>query len=243
MFHVFYTRQAYVRTFMKDNLDLPDLRSHRSRPFANELHLTEPTNPSLHVSSYCTRVHDCVSNRPLRLFSLYRTRNLWNSEIIILQDVYTRKEPRREEGTAVRKVSKTFNYKFCHRENVGQGEKQIRTGKALSHAGRIYDFYKSCSSSSLGSTASLISEIVLSKLRRLVLGLVIVVPRLAVLLWPRLVDGGPIAGNVEPGVGIVGPPLLEAMARSRAAETPFAGTGGDVSSDGDGGFDIIARPS
>lgn len=75
----------------------------------------------------------------------------------------------------------------------------------------------------------------LSRLRRLVLGLVIVVPRLAALLWPRL-GGGPIIGDVEL-------PLLEAMTRSRAAETPLAGTGDDVSSEGDGGFDIIARPS
>jgi hypothetical protein len=83
---------------------------------------------------------------------------------------------------------------------------------------------------------------VLSRLRRLVLGLVIVVPRLAALLWPRL-DGGPIAGNVEPGVGEVGVPPPEATTRSRAADTPLAGTGDDVSSDGDGGFDIIVRPS
>jgi hypothetical protein len=83
---------------------------------------------------------------------------------------------------------------------------------------------------------------VLSRLRRLVLGLVIVVPRLAVLLCPRL-DGGPIAGNVEPGVGNVGVPPPESMTRSRAADTPFAGTGDAVSSDGVGGFDIIARPA
>lgn len=86
------------------------------------------------------------------------------------------------------------------------------------------------------------SEMVLSRLRRLVLGLVMVVPRLAVLPWPRL-DGGPIAGNVELGVGDVGVPLSEAMTSSRAAETPLAGTGDAVSSDGVGGFDIIARPS
>lgn len=85
------------------------------------------------------------------------------------------------------------------------------------------------------------SEIVLSRLRRLVLGLVIVVPRLAVLLWPRL-GGCPIDGDVVPGVGGVGVPLLEAMTCSRAAETPLAGTGDTVSSDGVGGFDIIARP-
>ena len=85
------------------------------------------------------------------------------------------------------------------------------------------------------------SEIVLSRLRRLVLGLVMVVPRLAVLLWPRL-SGGTIDGDAVPGVGDVGVPLPEAMARSRAAETPLAGTGDAVSSDGDGGFDIIARP-
>lgn len=123
-------------------------------------------------------------------------------------------------------------------------EGKNRTRRTLSHAGRVYDFCEAnpSSSSSLGSTASLISDIVLSRLRRLVLGLVIVVPRLAVLLWPRL-DGGPIAGNVEPGVGNVGLPLLVAMTCSRAAETPLAGTGDDISSDGDGGFDIIARPS
>jgi hypothetical protein len=86
------------------------------------------------------------------------------------------------------------------------------------------------------------SEIVLSRLRRLVLGLVIVVPRLAVLLWPRL-DGGPVNGNVEPGAGNVGVPSPEAMTSSRAAETPLAGTGDAVSSEGDGGFDIIALPS
>lgn len=86
------------------------------------------------------------------------------------------------------------------------------------------------------------SEIVLSRLRRLVLGLVMVVPRLAVLPWPRL-DGGPMAGNVEPGVGNVAVPPSEAMTRSRAAETPLAGTGDAVSSEGVGGFDIIARPS
>jgi len=84
------------------------------------------------------------------------------------------------------------------------------------------------------------SEIVLSRLRRLVLGLVIVVPRLAVLLWPRL-DGGPIDDEIEPGVGEVR--LSEAMTFSRAAETPLAGTGDAISSDGVGGFDIIARPS
>lgn len=83
---------------------------------------------------------------------------------------------------------------------------------------------------------------VLSRLRRLVLGLVMVVPRLAVLLWPRL-GGCVTAGNVELGMGAVGDPPPEAMARSRAAETVFAGTGDDVSSDGDGGPDIIAFPS
>lgn len=112
----------------------------------------------------------------------------------------------------------------------------------MPHAGRIYDCSETGSSSSLRSTASLISEIVLSRLRRLVLGLVMVVPRLAVLPWPRL--DGTVGGNVEPGVGGVGlSPPPEAMTRSRAAETPFAGMGDDVSSDGDGGFDIIARPS
>lgn len=86
------------------------------------------------------------------------------------------------------------------------------------------------------------SEIVLSKLRRLVLGLVMVVPRLAVLPWPRL-NGAAIDDDVEPGVGDKGAPTSDSMTRSRAAETPFAGTGDPVSSDGVGGFDIIARPS
>ena len=49
MFRVFYTRQAYVRTLMKDDLDLPDLRSHRPQRSANELHSTEPTSPFLRV--------------------------------------------------------------------------------------------------------------------------------------------------------------------------------------------------
>lgn len=116
-----------------------------------------------------------------------------------------------------------------------------KTEQILPNAGHNHGFCETTSSSSsLGSAASLISEIVLSRLRRLVLGLVIVVPRLAVLPCPRL-DGGPIAGNVELGAGNVGP-LSEAMTRSRAADTPFAGTGDAVSSDGDGGFDIIARP-
>lgn len=118
----------------------------------------------------------------------------------------------------------------------------MKIGKVLPHTGRVY-----CVCDSDSSTASLIREIVLSRLRRLVLGLVIVVPRLAVLLWLRL-DG--FAGSVEPGAGDtgtgaggVGLPLSVAMTRSRAAETPLAGTGDDGSSDGDGGFDIIARPS
>ena len=120
----------------------------------------------------------------------------------------------------------------------------VRVGQALPYPGQNHGFCvdSPSSSSSFKSTASLMSEIVLSRLRRLVLGLVMVVPRLAVLPWPRL-DGGPIAGNVEPGVGDVGVPPPEAMTFSRAAETPPAGTGDAGSSDGDGGFDIIARPS
>jgi hypothetical protein len=147
-------------------------------------------------------------------------------------------------------MSRSFNFKFSrrdnHRGNVGEegSKKEKRITQALPHVDRVYDFFWETgnSSSSLGSTASLINEIVLSRLRRLVLGLVIVVPRLAVLLWPRL-DGGPIAGNIEEGVGDVGLPPVEAMTCSRAAETFVAGTGEDISSEGDGGFDIIARPS
>ena len=44
MFRVFYTRQAYVRTFMKDILNHPELETHRSQRFANEFHLIELTN-------------------------------------------------------------------------------------------------------------------------------------------------------------------------------------------------------
>jgi hypothetical protein len=121
-------------------------------------------------------------------------------------------------------------------------ERNKERARKAPHPGRVYNFFcePTDSSSSFGSTASLISEMVLSKLRRLVLGLVMVVPRLAALLWPRL--GGPIAGNIELGVGDVGVPPPKAMARSSAAVTPLAGTGDDVSSDGDGGFDIIALP-
>ena len=115
------------------------------------------------------------------------------------------------------------------------------TGQVLPRACRNYGFLSGSGSSSLPSTASLMSEIVLSILRRLVLGLVIVVPRLAVLLWPRL-SGGAIDGDVELGVGSVGVPLPEEITCSRAAETPLAGTGDTVSSDGDGGFEIIALP-
>ena len=117
------------------------------------------------------------------------------------------------------------------------------------HIGGDHDFFgemgDSDSSSSFGSTASLINEMVLSRLRRLVLGLVMVVPRLAVLMWPRL-GGCPvtgIVGNVAAGAGDMGLPPPVARTFSRAAETFLIGTGDVFSSDGDGGFDIIARPS
>ena len=66
MFYVFYTRQAYVRAFMKDHLDHPDLRSHRHQRSADELYLTGQTTPFLRVSSYRATMYRCVSNRPLR---------------------------------------------------------------------------------------------------------------------------------------------------------------------------------
>ena len=44
MFRVFHTRQAYVRTFMKDISTNPDLQNHRFQHFANEFHFTELTN-------------------------------------------------------------------------------------------------------------------------------------------------------------------------------------------------------
>lgn len=54
MFRVSYTRQAYVRTFMKDDLDHPDLRSHLPQRFAYQLHFTEPTIPFFRVPSQRT---------------------------------------------------------------------------------------------------------------------------------------------------------------------------------------------
>lgn len=98
-------------------------------------------------------------------------------------------------------------------------------------------------SSSFPSTASLISEMVLSRLRLLVLGLVMVVPRLAWRPCPRLngdVDGMLTVEDAELGVGGRVPPE---MTSSRAAATPLAGMGAEVSSAGDGGLVIIARPS
>ena len=44
MFHVFHTRQAYVRISMKDNPNYPDPHDHHSRHLADESHLTESTN-------------------------------------------------------------------------------------------------------------------------------------------------------------------------------------------------------
>lgn len=94
------------------------------------------------------------------------------------------------------------------------------------------------------------SDIVLSMLLRRVLGLVIVVPRLAWRPCPRLKDtgGGPVGDAGEPGV--LGPDVLEGVmepveiACSRACATP-AGGGGDAGEpSGDAGpDDRIALPS
>lgn len=86
---------------------------------------------------------------------------------------------------------------------------------------------------------------VLSRLRLLVLGLVIVVPRLAWRPCPRRngdVGGMLEAEDAEPGVG-GRPALVLEITSSRAAVTPLAGMGAELSSEGEGGFVIIARPS
>jgi len=79
MLHVFYTRQAYVRTFMKDILDHPDLQNHRSRRFTNEFHLTESAN--LLFVGYRI-VPPCIAALTINLFvgsqkSPYYARNRW----------------------------------------------------------------------------------------------------------------------------------------------------------------------
>lgn len=83
----------------------------------------------------------------------------------------------------------------------------------------------------LPSYTSLISDIVLSKLRRRVLGLVIVVPKLAWRPCPRLKGEGEIEDVGDNGdvgeLGEIGEEGTDpvASACSRAAATPFAGTG------------------
>ena len=84
----------------------------------------------------------------------------------------------------------------------------------------------SYSASSFPSTASFNSDIVLSMLRLRVLGLVIVVPKLACRPWPRR-NGivGPVLDDGEEGVG--GPMGLDGAldkASSSAAATPLGGT-------------------
>lgn len=208
----------------------------------------------VHSYTIVLAIDTCLDSRKIRP---YHTRGRWAVIWSFSKVWYKKKKTRAIEKTGARKMSGSFGDKLSRhnmitsREGRDEERNKGRTERFLPYAGQDYDFCGTVSSasSSLESTASLMSEIVLSRLRRLVLGLVMVVPRLAVLPWPRL-DGGPIAGNVEPGagnvepgVGNVGDPPPEAMTRSRAAETPLAGTGDAVSSDGDGGFDIIARPS
>jgi hypothetical protein len=66
MFHVFYTRQAYVRTIVKDTIYHTDLQNHPSQQFADEFHLAELTDLLfvyslvVHPRTYC-----CFSNKPL----------------------------------------------------------------------------------------------------------------------------------------------------------------------------------
>ena len=91
------------------------------------------------------------------------------------------------------------------------------------------------------STASLMSEIVLSMLRRRVLGLVIVVPSDAWRPWPRRngeaeADSGEVGEMGEPGEAaaevLIGAGDVPAMTCSSAAVTPLGDTGGTESSAG-----------
>lgn len=98
-------------------------------------------------------------------------------------------------------------------------------------------------------------DIVLSKLLLRVLGLVIVVPRLACLEWPRLTP--PMAGLPETGDGepVPGPTVEEVLIRERGgvpeaiacsnpAETPSAFKGAEAVSPGVVGWEPIkALPS
>ena len=98
----------------------------------------------------------------------------------------------------------------------------------------------SCSGD-LPSHASWMSDIVLSRLRRRVLGLVIVVPRDAWRPWPRRngeadADSGDVGEMGEPGEAaaevLIGAGDVPAMTCSSAAVTPLGDTGGTESSAG-----------
>jgi len=62
MFHVFYTRQAYVRTFMKDTFYNADLQNHQSQHLANKFHHTGPTDPRF---MYDRIVYPCIAALPI----------------------------------------------------------------------------------------------------------------------------------------------------------------------------------
>ena len=67
MSHVFYTRQAYVRIFMKDILDYPDPQlNHRPRRFANELR-TELSQSSFHPRPNRTPMYRHFNNKSFLL--------------------------------------------------------------------------------------------------------------------------------------------------------------------------------
>ena len=102
----------------------------------------------------------------------------------------------------------------------------------------------------LPSHASWMSDIVLSRLLRRVLGLVIVVPRLAWRPWPRrkgeAAEIGDIGDMGEPGVAgaevLIGVTVgVPAMTCSRASVTPFGETGATISSCGVAGCEEM-RP-
>ena len=97
------------------------------------------------------------------------------------------------------------------------------------------------------------SDMVLSKLLLRVLGLVIVVPRLACLEWPRLTP--PIAGLPGDAEPVPGPTVEEVLIRERGgvpeaiacsnpAETPSAFKGAEAASPGVVGWEPMrALPS
>jgi hypothetical protein len=140
----------------------------------------------------------------------------------------------REKGWNRPTRSCTARFTYCvsypsasiEQERTGQ---RAGAGTAFSFASLLFSFpateSASCSNSasSFPSTASFKSDIVLSMLRLRVLGLVIVVPRLACRAWPR--RNGVIGPELDVGeVGVSGPIGLDGaleITSSNVASTPL----------------------